>query len=482
MTVTLRTWIERLLIVVVMVASLYRAYSVGPSGAHMHRQTDTLGMTMALADRVRDHGVGEWLSVFAYPRVLQNGPYDGVVASEFQFLSFLTSPFFLVDTPRVGFTLSILLLLGIQLFAIRRFLRTASDTPAFRQLIYVYSSVGIGYYLFSFLPEALGFPLALLGIAFFREKNFLRSILAFSLAVLVKPVFVVAFFAILFERSESGWPRLTRRAWAYAVSGLACVSGAIWYGYYTGYILEHFTGPHVFNQAHLDPIANLKSLGFSLSARQFYEEIFFGAFPYGIGLLVLGFFVYARAYREVFLVLLSISALLVLDGIHITLHTYYYVPCGIFVLEGAIQAEKRFRELANPALMSGFALLFIWGALYLVRTEVWITHRAAGRYEIGEQVRASSQAGDLYLTDDGFNPWKLTMIGSSGWTLDIEYPVDTCAKLRESKAPTIHLVTGPDSRWIARIRECLSPVRRVETQTLNGKRETWTWIRFAAVQ
>lgn len=477
-TLGLRVWIERVLIVLVMVAALYRAYSVGPSGAHMHRQTDTLGMSMALADRVREFGVGEWLSVFAYPRVLQNGPFDGVVASEFQLLSFLTSPFFLVDTPRVGFTLSILLLLSIQLYAIRRFLRTASDQPGFHQLIYVYSSVGIAYYLLSFLPEALGFPLALLGVAYFREHRYLRSILTFSLAVLVKPVFVVVFFAILFERSETGWPRITRKRWAYAVSALACVSGAIWYGYYTGYILKNFTGPHVFNQAHLDPIANLKSLGFSLAARQYYEEIFFEAFPYGLGVVGLAFFFYARAYREVLLILLSISALLVLDGIHITLHTYYYVPCGVFILEGALRAESRFRGFVRPLSLALFSAIFVWGSIYLIRTEVWITRRAAGRFEIGEQVRRAWQPGDVFLSDDAFYPWKLVMIGTSGWTLGIQYPVDVCARLRESSASTVHLVTWPDSRWIPTITECFSSVRVPKTQTLAGKRETWTWIQF----
>ncbi|RYZ70932.1 MAG: hypothetical protein EOP09_05360, partial [Proteobacteria bacterium] len=430
--------LEQLLLALLVVSVLYRTYSIGMSGAHMFRQSDTFGMALATAERIRMNGLGEWFRILTFPRILQLGPLDGVVASEFPLLSFLSAPFLLVDTPRVGMTLTLLLLMVFQWHAAKRFIKSLGLSADPSQLIFLYSSIGIAYYLLVFMPEALGMPLALLGLACFRERKFLRSISLLSLAVLVKPVFVIAFFPLLIERSQRGWLKLSRNRWSYAVSALSVIAGALWYGYHARYLHSHFSGPQIFKQAELRPIQNLQSLGWGGVFTQYWKELGTELFPIWLGGVILAIWCVARAFREIALILGAILLILALDGFHIHFHPYYYVPIGILIFETALWVDRQFKLNHRFNLAFLHRAVFIFGLAFLIRTELWITHRGAGRFEMGEEVRKGAGEKSLILTDDGGFPWKMAMIGRSGWALDMSYGVDVCEEIRASQNDAIH--------------------------------------------
>ena len=116
--ITTNKWIERLAVGLagVFAVSSIQRFWVHPSGGHTHRQSDTIGMSIAFAEQVHERGLAA-LDFLFYPRVLQSGLLDGINASEFPLLNVAGGVSFLFSSnPWVGVFLTSLMVLILNLY------------------------------------------------------------------------------------------------------------------------------------------------------------------------------------------------------------------------------------------------------------------------------------------------------------------------------------------------------------------------------
>ncbi len=403
---------------------------VHPSGGHTHRQADTIGLSIAFAEQFRDRGFAA-LDFLLYPRVLQRGLLDGINASEFPLLNVVGGVGFLLSSnPWIGVFFTSLWILVLNLytayFCLPKLLKAwrVEVNPAFCLLFWLTGGT-LASQTHAIMPEGIAFPLVIMGIVQFLEtkKKFLKftlGVVLCSLGIAAKPTVVIALGAVavlpfLLNEYKTQWKTLL----------LGCLLSvffpAWWYTVHARHILSIAQGPQIFALADFNPLAKLHDVGwsglFSLLRREPYQgqlPIFVGWFFVGAGLLL-------GEWIPVTLYLLSLVAATSLDGVHIYVHSYYFIGTCVFAMIlmarvlGAVQSRRHLKTLT---------LIFIaWGVLYSIRGNVWIWGRDSkywrvSLWDMGAEVRKviASHSDSHYhlITDDGYYPKKLIYVGRSG--------------------------------------------------------------------
>lgn|GEM_PF-3559243 len=407
------------LAIVYFATSLLR-FVVHPSGSHTHRQSDTIGMSMEFAQDLKERGLVA-LDFIAYPKILQKGLKDGINASEFPLLGFLTGPFFLVGKPELGIFISCLSLLLFNFFTagffLPRFLSFYGVKISGSSALLLYlATATLAHQTNVLMPEGLAFPMLLMGMTLLleadrnRRRYFLElipGIILCNLAIAVKPTVILGLGAYL----------IIARAGAIGPILASLILTLFWYAFHVKAILAFAQGPQIFAQAQFSPVDRLREVGFSRLGLLMSRETFNGQFPMFTGWLWIACAVWKKEWKIILAYVVALVAAIALDGNHIIFHSYYFIGTSFFalILIARVLAETRNHSGLHLAL----TLTLIWGAAYSIRENVWTWARDSdyfrkSQWETAEKARALIPKTAHLVTDDGPYPLKLLLIGRSG--------------------------------------------------------------------
>ncbi len=398
---------------------------VHPSGGHTHRQSDTIGMSVAFAEQVRERGL-KAIDFLIYPRILQHGFRDGINASEFPLLNVIGGIGFLIGSnPWVGVFLSSLLILLINIYVaythLPKLLRAWNiEVSGAACLLLWFAGGTLASQANIVMPEGIAFPLVIAGVVhFLQARNRLPlawGVLLCSLGIAAKPTVVIVLGAVLVL------PKLTRKyrtQWKTLLLGcvLSIIFPTWWYTSHTKHILSFAEGPQIFALASFNPIGNLNEVGMNGLISLLRREPHQGQLPMFVGWF---FMITALALGEwipVVLYLLSLVFAVSLDGTHIYVHDYYFIGTCVFAMIlmarvlGAVQKHHYLKILT--------VIFLTWGVLFNIRSNVWIWARDSQYWKVnfwdmGAESRKVINKNYHIITDDTAYPQKLLFIGRSG--------------------------------------------------------------------
>jgi hypothetical protein len=398
---------------------------VNPSGGHTYRQAVTIGMSISFAEEVHKRGAAALDFIF-YPRVLERGLLDGINASEFPLLNALSLPFFLAGNPFVGVFLTSLLLLAFNLltayFFLPRFLKAwRVEVPGILGLLFWLAGGTVATQTSILMPEGLAFPLTLIGLVQILEAQkpgkLVWGALLCSAGIAAKPTVVLMLGPLLLVPLLL--PEYRTRLWTI----LAAAAGSLafpawWYAIHSKQILATAQGPQVFALAKFEPFAKLAELGPSGILTVLLREPHMAQFPLYLGWPLIVAALWMGEWLLVATYLVSLIVAAALDGMHILIHEYYFIGCGIFsilLMARTLGALKHRR----PAVAAALVVVLCWGVVFNIRENVWIWARdsklwAASPWSAGTQARNLIPADYHLVTDDGRYPQKLLFVGRSG--------------------------------------------------------------------
>jgi hypothetical protein len=406
------------------ISSLLRFF-VHPSGGHVHRQSDTIGMSLEFAERIREVGISALDFIF-YPRILQRGLLDGINAAEFPLLNILGAPAFLISSnPQYGVFFSALLILGLNLFAayfyLPRLLKAwkLSISPQMSLLLW-FTSGTLANQTHTVMPEGFAFPLMVMGMVelleFRNRARFFGAAVLCGLAVAVKPTVVLSLGAlaalpIFIPNYKRHWKQILLGL------GISLIFPAWWYTMHAHSILSFAEGPQIFALATLNPFKKLGEVGVSGILWLIGREIHTGQFPFLVGWFFIGLAIYFREWILLGLYLLSLVAAVSLDGAHIIPHRYYFIGTSMFSillmakLLGTMEKNRRLKLITVS--------LLVWGVLFNSRINFWVWGRESqlgniDYWRMGSQARGAIAPQYHLVTDDPVYPQKLLYIGRSG--------------------------------------------------------------------
>lgn len=358
-----------------------------------------------------------------YPRILQRGLLNGLNASEFPLLNFLTAPLW-IGEPWIGATASVIFLLGVNLLAALIFL------PRLLRLFGVSLSRPLGVTLWfssqmiaeralMFMPEGFALALVVAGLVLIlensdslaRPKTWL-GILLTGLAVAVKPTLVPAFgVALLWALKTKPESRRTLRVCL--ALGVALLFPAWWYTVHVETILAMSEGPQIFKRAEVSPLENLRALGWRDSFELLNREIVHNQFPFAMGWIIIALALLRKQWLALLAWLTAFVLILVLGGRHIRAHEYYFIGSSLFaVLLMALTLQSwRSNRIIHALLLA----IISFGLLYGIRTNIITARKARGTlWAAGAQAAALIPEDHHLITDDSRFPAKLLRIGRSG--------------------------------------------------------------------
>ncbi len=356
--------------------------TASPTGGHVHRQSDTIGMSVAFANEIKSRGVAA-LEFLAYPKILQSGLSKGPVASEFPLTNLLTGPFFLLRNPQMGIILGSFLILvlnlGVAGLVFPEFLSYFGLTirPTLSMLLWFTGST-LSIQTYEIMPEGVGFPLSILGLTLvLSNRAKILGIFLLNIAIASKPTLVVVLPVVFllpnfFHELRNNPKENTKRLATLAIS---LIFPIYWYVFHNPYIFNHSDAPQIFKQAALNPIKNLKELGweglFALIVREPNE----GQFPNFLGLIILGLGLYMRQWLTIIVYLVMIVFVGALDGRHGLIHSYYFIGLAIYAMLLMAKLSENFETIKQrwiPRVWVGFLM---WGLLFNIRTNIWFWAR-----------------------------------------------------------------------------------------------------------
>jgi hypothetical protein len=405
--------------------AIQRAW-VHPSGGHTHRQADTIGMSIAFAEQVRERGIAAF-DFLLYPRILQKGVFDGINVAEFPLLNVAGGPGFLFSSsPLAGVILTIILILSLNLWVAYRDLPTLLKSWGVR----VSPSLGLALWLTSstigsqtsvIMPEGVALPLVVSGMARIitanqRAYQLALGILLCNLGIAVKPTAAIALGAIaflpfVFKNLRPKAPEIL------ACTVLSLVFPAWWYTLHAKDIVSFAQGPQIFALAAFHPFDKLGELGLRDFLFLLGRETCCGQYPFYFGWFFIGTALALKEWLLVLIYFLSLLAAIALDGGHIFAHAYYFIGSSIFAMIlmarvlGALENRKRLKTIT--------LILLTWGVLYTIRGNLWVwsvdsQYWQRNYWSMGTEARTMIDDRAHIITDDGQYPLKLLFIGRSG--------------------------------------------------------------------
>lgn len=401
-------------------------FLVNPSGGHVHRQSDTMGMALRFAEEFRHRGLAA-LDFFLYPRILSSGPFNGINATEFPLLNVIGGFFHLTaEDPFVGFFLTGTFILLVNLYvAYVEFPKLLEawgvklEAPV-AMLVWL-STAAVASQTNIIMPEGLSIPLAVAAAARIldpkaRTRNIALGILLANLALAIKPTAVFTLGAVVFaplfrERYAKRAPALL------AATALCFLFPGWWFGVQAKVINAAANGPTAFAPANLQLVQNLVNLGPKNIAHLFLQEPYQGQLPMFVGWLFVLAGIFLKEWWAVALYFLALFGSFALGGNAVLWHGYYLVgACGfaLLLMGRVLGASGRHRYLRWAALAC-----VVWGVLFEIRINIWVAGRASHHgklkpYEFGRAVRPEIPAGYAIITDDDNYPKKLLLLGRSG--------------------------------------------------------------------
>jgi hypothetical protein len=383
-------------------------------------------MSLVFAEEMKTRGPAA-LDFLLYPKLLRRGLSSGVNATEFPLLNLATGPLFLAG-PRPGVFLSCLLVLALNLWAAARFLPRlleawGAPTPVGVCLLLWFGIECLSGQSAIFMPEGAAFPLTLMGVVHLLDPSGGKGRIAAGAALCgiglaVKPTMVLVLGAAAFlPLVREGH----RRRWIPLGAGflLSLVLPAWWYGFHAARIRAVADGPQYFAPATFSPLAKFAEVGWADGTGLVLREALSGQFPLFTGWLFLIVALLLKERRLVGLYLLSLVAVIGLDGRHLLQHQYYFMGSAVFT--AILVARMLGAARPSPALRTALLLLLCWGVAYNVRVNAWNWARSTegGRsdpWALGAQARALIPVDAHLVTDDGDYPHKMLLIGRSGST------------------------------------------------------------------
>lgn len=399
---------------------------VHPSGGHTHRQADTIGMSMAFAEQVRERGVSAFDFLF-YPRILQHGLLDGINAAEFPLLNVIGGFGFLLSSdPWVGVFISALMILMLNFFvaffSLPKVLRAWQvDTEGAICLLFWFAGSTVAAQSAVIMPEGVAFPLVIAGMAELLDSrsriiHFVFGVFLCTLGIAVKPTAVIAMGALL---ALPVFVEVQRKFWRRFSLGfiLSLVFPAWWYTVHAKSILNFAQGPQIFALAHFNPLERLRELGFSDVFWLMRREAYQGQFPMFVGWLFLVLAGLMREWVPIVLYLVSLLFAMALDGEHIKAHYYYFIGSSIFSV--LVMARVYGLVKSQPVIKAFLLIVLSWGVIYNIRGNIWVWARDSmywkvNLWDMGSEARKIIDRQYHLVTDDGAYPLKLLFIGRSG--------------------------------------------------------------------
>ncbi|RZA01177.1 MAG: hypothetical protein EOP11_17605 [Proteobacteria bacterium] len=389
------------------VISAYLRISVSPSGAQVARQTETIGAGLRFAEEFRARGYPA-LDYFLHPVALGGGasaasihdglPLLGVIGGFFQ----AGSP-----DPWIGVFLTSAFLLAFHLYvayAELPKLLAAWGAQISRPLCLPLwlSSAAIANLTTVITPESLALPLLVLGAARILTGSKFRDtalgIIWLSLSIASCPALApgIALVALAPALRESYTKRAPSLLAACALSFVL----PIWW---------HFINA---SGSLYPPAINPAAL-----AKLLTREVQFTQLPYFLGILTLLIGFYLREWCAIFLFLAALLFSAIAAGPMAALQGAPLAGASllaVITLARILGATSGHRFL-RPILLAAI----VWGALFSVRTNIWISGRASqhGKLEpwaFARAARPDIPPGFHVITDDAFPTTKLMLLGRSG--------------------------------------------------------------------
>jgi len=428
---------------------------IHPSGSHIHRQSDTIGMSIAFSEQFRQRGFAA-LDFLLYPRILQRGLWDGINASEFPLLNVLGGFGFLLSSdPWVGVFLTSLLILIFNLWVAYRclpqFLRAWKvEVSGSLGLLLWFSGATLAGQTHIMMPEGIAFPLVMLGVVeiLVSQESLLRwglGILYCSLGMAVKPTVSLVLgglvmLVLLDEVSRSYGKRICTACL------LSLVFPTWWYGMHAKSILGFAQGPQIFARAVFDPIQRLREVGiygiFSLLKRELCQ----GQFPMFVGCSFLLMGLVLGEWILVILDLLSLLAAISLDGEHAFQHAYYFLGACVF----SLILMARVLGATEKYLKNFVILCLVGGVLFQIRGNLWSLSRDSkywkiDHWEMGARARKLIEVSYHPITDDLDYPKKLLFLGRTG-TIAHQSAYEVCQQEQYARYPLAIMTSDPPPR------------------------------------
>jgi len=314
---------------------------------HLHRQTDTLGVSLRYFLRWMYENPTLTGTQF-FPAILNSGDFNGIMAMEFPIINILTAPFFYFG-PYWGRVFSGLFLVTIVttgIFVNARIwsrINIANVNMKSVMLLFPIFSFSLEY-TWRFMPDFLSvlFCYLAIGLAWHNDESLKpkRWILCFALAslgMLLKPTAIISFLILFLHPCI-----LNRYLWVNLFRSFSWipVSIAIALCYYTfgvKFIAEFSEVKTLFAVHMRSPLHAL--LGF-FNPAPFYKLLNTYAFPhYSFWFIfIISIWIFIKARKRIFLALwvvafAQIFAIGILDGAHSFIHIYYYIGAApVFAL------------------------------------------------------------------------------------------------------------------------------------------------------
>jgi hypothetical protein len=399
---------------------------VHPSGGHVHRQSDTIGMSIEFAEQIKERGLVA-LDFLIYPRVLQRGLLDGINASEFPLLNAVGSPGFLMSmNPWIGVFLTSLMVLAfnfcVAYFFLPKLLKAWSVEATGPICLLLWLAGGtLASQTNVIMPEGVAFPLVLAGMVQLLESRGRVFSIGFgallcSLGVAAKPTAVIALGAIvvlplLREERRSQWKPII------IGSAISLIFPAWWYTVHARHLLRIAQGPQIFALAGFNPIQKLAEVGWSGLFFLLRREPYQGQFPMFVGWFFVVAGLFLGEWIPVVLYFLSLLAAISLDGAHIYVHMYYFIGTCVFAM---ILMARVLGAAQGRRFLSTLTVVFLaWGVVYNIRGNIWVWARDSQYWKVnfwsmGAEARKIIHRNYHLITDDGVYPQKLLFIGRSG--------------------------------------------------------------------
>ncbi len=319
---------------------------------HFWRQYDTLGVSIRYFQRFFLSGDPEPFFLRFLPAVLQSGESTGINPMEFPLLNLVSVFFWGMDSKWSRILASLLIVTanyGLCYFLYRK--REKNEGIAYLLVPFVSFSAE---YLYKFLPDVTGALLVACSVVFALEKRLFLAFLFCCTGALMKPPSLAALFLLLYYRDSL--KELIRKDffWSAAAGGVALfyyVFGLQWMRSLADGA-TFFVGPR-------DPLESLRStfsdpLGF-LSFLNF-QGVYWGGTSLALVLLFL-IGVRGRTPRLLAVFFLSVLFVVILDGPHSLVHSYYYAGASFSVcllvheLICSFKPEVRIQNLFMGAFM-----------------------------------------------------------------------------------------------------------------------------------
>ncbi|MDA8793269.1 hypothetical protein N9N67_08485 [Bacteriovoracaceae bacterium] len=340
---------------------------------HIHRQSDTMGVTIRYFFKIFSPTEGSQFFHHKFlPAILQSGDLQGIMPMEFPLLNLILSPFFIIfDNHFWGMYLSRFALFFLSVFIWRQIYLKLKEkeflgVPVGLSLKVMLIATLLAQYLVKFIPDVFSFLLCLWGFAFLlgekkiNKKLFLKSNLLITLGLLIKPTSIIVFVPLLV-------PVTLKKIILYSkVFFLPIAMTLVYYLKGSSYLLSLSDFEPLFKTKFRSPVRNLVTFfeDFSSFIEFFSQNLFF---PFCL-LFFVGFYGLfqkrldkskIKSLLTLFSILLfQIFFIILIDGSHALRHHYYFLGTSFIA---AIILTFLIQHSSNMFSYVILGSLFIWG-------------------------------------------------------------------------------------------------------------------------